>query len=100
MALGKHGEKASEFMEPYHEIRSHFSIFDAIPTIVKHQYILVRGEDQRITGIITASDLSEQFQTLSEPFLVLGEIENILRGMIADRFSNSDLIGARDPKDF
>jgi hypothetical protein len=99
IALSKTGDAAKDFMEPHQEIRSHFSIFDAIPIIVKNEYVLIRGDDQQITGIITATDLSEQFQLLSEPFLLLGEIENILRSMIADRFSNSDLIEVRDPND-
>jgi CBS domain-containing protein len=99
LALSKSGSCARDFMEPHHEIRSNFSIFDAIPVIVTHQYVLVRGEDNRISGIITASDLSEQFRLLAEPFLLLGEIENLLRGLIADRFSVTDLADARDLSD-
>ena len=99
LALSTPGTNARDFMEPHHEIRNHFSIFDAIPVIVSHQYVLVRGEDNRITGIITASDLSEQFRLLAEPFLLLGEIENFIRSMIADRFSVADLSDARDPSD-
>jgi CBS domain-containing protein len=99
LALSTPGTYARDFMEPHHEIRNHFSIFDAIPIIVSHQYVLVRGEDNRITGIITASDLSEQFRLLAEPFLLLGEIENFIRSMIADRFSVTDLSEARDPGD-
>jgi CBS domain-containing protein len=99
LALSSPGMYARDFMEPHHEIRNHFSIFDAIPIIVSHQYVLVRGEDSRITGIITASDLSEQFRLLAEPFLLLGEIENFIRSMIADRFSVSDLSDAHDPSD-
>ena len=100
LALSKlSGDAARNFMEPHHEIRSSFSIFDAIPIIVTHQYVLVRSEDNRISGIITASDLSEQFRLLAEPFLLLGEIENLLRGLIADRFSTEDLAGVRDPSD-
>jgi hypothetical protein len=100
LALAKtSGEIARHFMEPHHEIRSSLSIFDAIPIIVTHQYVLVRSEDNKISGIITASDLSEQFRLLAEPFLLLGEIENLLRGLIADRFSSDDLAGVRDPGD-
>jgi CBS domain-containing protein len=99
LALSKTGTHARDFMESHHEIRNHFSIFDAIPLIVSHQYVLVRGGDNRITGIITASDLSEQFRLLAEPFLLLGEIENFIRSMIADRFSVTDLVDARDPND-
>jgi hypothetical protein len=36
---------------------------------------------------------------LAEPFLLLGEIENLIRGMIGDRFSASDFASARDPND-
>jgi predicted transcriptional regulator len=99
LALATNGISASDFMEPHHEIRANFSMFDAIPIIVSHQYVLVRGDDNRISGIITASDLSEQFRVLTEPFLLLGEIENLIRGMIGDHFSNSDLACARDPTD-
>jgi CBS domain-containing protein len=100
LALSKPpGDAARSFMEPHHEIRSSFSIFDAIPIVVMHQYVLIRGEDNKISGIITASDLSDQFRLLAEPFLLLGEIENLLRGLIADRFSNADLIDGRDPND-
>src|SRR5215211_3807994 len=71
IALSKRDGAAQDFMESYQEIRSHFSLFDAIPIIIKHEYVLIRGDDQQITGIITATDLSEQFQLLSEPFLLL-----------------------------
>ncbi len=74
-------------MDGHHEIRAESSLFQAIPIIVEHQYVLVRGSDNRITGIVTASDLSLQFQQLAEPFLLLGEIENHIRRILGDNFS-------------
>jgi predicted transcriptional regulator len=90
-----------EFMEtPHREIRASASVFEAIPLIVAYEYLLVRGDDNRITGIITATDLSEQFRILAEPFLLLSEIENIVRTMIGDRgFTSSELSSVRDPGD-
>src|SRR3954464_12021021 len=38
-----------------------------------------------------------QFRQLTEPFLLLGEIENLLRNMIAPRFTLGELSVARDP---
>lgn len=100
LSLGKGGIYARELMDtPHQEIRADASLFQAIPTIVQYQYVLVRGIDGRITGIVTASDLSLQFQQLAEPFLLLGEIENHVRRIIADRFSNDELASARDPGD-
>jgi hypothetical protein len=61
--------------------------------------VLVRGLDQKITGIVTASDLSLQFQQLAEPFLLLGEIENHVRRVISQRFTLTELESAKDPTD-
>lgn len=97
LGLGKNAGPIREFMEPHHEIRSDFSIFDAIPIIVAHDYVLVRGDANKITGIITSSDLSMQFMALTEPFLLLSEIENLVRNMIADKFTIPEMITACDP---
>jgi hypothetical protein len=35
--------------------------------------------------------------TLTEPFLLLSEIENLIRNMIADRFTTAEMAAARDP---
>lgn len=99
LALGKNGTYARELMDLHQEIRADASLFQAIPIIIQHQYVLIRGSDNRITGIVTASDLSLQFQQLAEPFLLLGEIENHIRRIIANKFSAPELAGARDPGD-
>jgi CBS domain-containing protein len=99
LAMGKNCSVAREFMEQHPEIRFDASIISAIGIIAEHQYVLVRGHDQKITGIVTASDLSLQFQQLAEPFLLLGEIENHLRQVIGQRFTPTELKSAKDPTD-
>jgi hypothetical protein len=49
--------------------------------------------------VVTSSDLSLQFQQLTEPFLLLGEIENHIRKTIGNRFSLEELRQAGDPSD-
>jgi hypothetical protein len=99
LALGKNGHNVSDFMESHQEIKHDSSLFQAIPIIAQHTYVLVRGNDNRITGIITASDLNLQFQQLAEPFLLLDEIENHIRRILSDRFSTAELASVRDPND-
>lgn len=99
LALSKGGQYVKDLMDPHHEIRSTSSMFQAIPIIIQHQYVLVRGSDNRITGIVTASDLSLQFQQLAEPFLLLGEIENHIRRLLASKFTPNELAEAKDPSD-
>lgn len=62
-------------------------LFEAIATIARHGYVLVRGSDNTITGIVTATDLSLQFMQLAGPFLFVGEIEGYLRHLIHGKFT-------------
>lgn len=91
--------EAREIMLPAQEIRSDASLFDAVPIIVQHDYVLVRGPNAAITGIITASDLSNQFRSSSEPFLLISEIENLLRQIIGSRFTVEEIAQSKDPGD-
>jgi predicted transcriptional regulator len=96
LAVGKNQNGNEErfvrdFMETHQEIRANASLFAAIDVIVQQQYVLVRGLDQKVTGIVTATDLSLQFKQLTEPFLLLGEVENHLRKLLAHRFSQEEL---------
>ena len=81
-------------------VDSNRTLFDAISTIVEYGYVLVRDQrDKRITGIVTASDLSVQFQLLAEPFLLPREIELHVRRLLGDKLSTTDfdLLGSAAP---
>ncbi|PYX53393.1 MAG: hypothetical protein DMG76_25730 [Acidobacteria bacterium] len=61
--------------------------------------MLVRDpQDRRITGVVTASDLSLQFQQLAEPFLLLREIELHIRQLLQEKVLPEDLdwLGSAD----
>ena len=62
-------------------------LLDAIGDISEHGYVLVRGTDNTITGIVTASDMVHQFTQLASPFLVIGEIEGHLRRLVYKKFT-------------
>jgi CBS domain-containing protein len=99
LALGKTVTTVRECMRAHHEVSSVASLFQVIAQIVAHSYVLVRGEDQTITGIVTTADLSLQFQQLSEPFLLLSEIENHVRLLIDGRFTANELRSVEDSVD-
>jgi hypothetical protein len=48
---------------------------------------------------VTSSDLSVQFQALTEPFLLLSEVENDLRRIIQSKYQQEELQAAKDPAD-
>ena len=98
LALGQDCKSVRDCMEQAQEISIDASLFEAISTIEAHGYVLVRDQNA-ITGIITASDLSHQFVQLASPFLRIGEIENHLRRLIHDKFTPDELKSASDPHD-
>jgi hypothetical protein len=99
LALGQRCTEVHECMSPPQVIGAEESLFAAIEVIAQHQYVLVRTSDKRISGIVTSSDLSLQFQQLTEPFLLLGEIEQHIRQLIFEKFTADELKSVRDPSD-
>ncbi|MGF6873031.1 hypothetical protein OKW35_002503 [Paraburkholderia sp. MM5477-R1] len=81
------------------EVKESDSLFDVIRLIAAESYVLVRAADNRIKGIVTSTDLNLQFQQLSEPFLLLGEIENFVRSLIDGKFTGEQLREVRDGAD-
>ena len=93
MVLGCECEFVRNCMEPAQEIDKETPLFDAIGAITKHGYVLVRDKagGNVISGIVTASDLSNQFQNLAGPFLLAGEIEGHLRNLVHGKFTADQL---------
>ena len=82
-------------------VRLDDSILEAVEFIVRDDFVLVSDATKggEITGIVTTADLSELFRDLATPFLLLGEIENHLRGLLDGLFKPSELAAAqkKDP---
>lgn len=97
LALKRPCLSVSNCMEPAHIVGSDESLFSAISTIAAYDYVLVRGKDNKICGIVTASDFTDQFRKLAEPFLVVGEIEHGVRRLIHGKFTERELNDARAP---
>ena len=93
-------EQVRDAMERAEDVWDSDSLFDVMEKIIQRDYVFVRSSsDRKITGIVTATDLSEQFRGLSEPFLLLGRIEHQLRRLIQDKFDVQTLQAACDNND-
>ena len=90
----------SDAMEPGIVVKETDSLFEATAQIISNDFVFVASSpDNRIIGIVTATDLSEQFQTLSEPFLLIGQIENQIRKLMHGRFDLETLRAACNDND-
>jgi predicted transcriptional regulator len=68
-------------------------------TIASAGFVFVRDEHKRVCGIVTAADLSFQFVQMANPFLLVGEIERLLRTVIDEEMSGDDLAAYANPDD-
>lgn len=99
LALNKTSDVVRNLMDKqFPLIGSQTSLFKAIPTIIENDFVLVKNEENNISGIVTASDLSGQFQQLTEPFLLVGEVENHLRQMLS-KLDKEDIISCIDVRE-
>jgi CBS domain-containing protein len=81
-------------------LRHDTPLWKAIRIIAEKDVVLVKNAAKEIIGLVSTYDIAVEYHSLSEPFLLLGEIENNLRQLIArSKYPLSVLEAAKDPKD-
>ena len=73
-------------------------LLDAVSIILENQFVLVQGADKSLCGIVTLTDISARFLTVSEPFILLEQIENHIRQILDGRFLVNELMEYCDYK--
>ncbi|MFJ4045781.1 HPP family protein [Microbacterium sp. NPDC089987] len=78
-----------EIMQPATGVDLHSDLFANIGPVVKYDFVAVtyRG---RLAGIVTATDLTEQFEDLAVPFLAIGRCERELKRVAKAKFTSVD----------
>src|SRR5690554_884790 len=66
-------------------------LLEAIKTVIAKDFVLVQKRDKTLSGIVTIADISTQFLVLTEPFLILEQIENLIRVLLDEKFLVDDL---------
>ena len=87
------GDKVRHFMDDSPQIiDGRRPLFEAVGIISNHGYVLVRGHDNSISGIVTISDINSQLLQLTEAFLLIREIEGHVRTIIHCRFTREEVL--------
>ena len=98
-ASGTNIERVNQCMIDAQIIMQSDSMFEAVDRVLKYGFVLVRNQRQEISGIITPYDVASQFQDLTQPYLLVGEIERLLRNLIAEKFTLDDIRKVQDGGD-
>jgi CBS domain-containing protein len=92
----------SDATVPASEARYDQDLFEILPVLADAEFVFVRDETNRLAGIVTTSDVALAYRELATPFLLIGEIDQLLRWLISRTFSLNDIVvccdadGARD----
>lgn len=66
-------------------------LIQAIEIVKKHDFAVVLAKDKSLYGIVTVSDVTTQFISETEPFVLLSELESHLRNLLRDKILVEDL---------
>ena len=91
LSLGLECNFVRDCMEPPIEFPGDQPLLEVINEIAEHGYALVRDDANIISGIVTGSDVFNRFRQLSQPFLLIGEIEGRLRNLMRGHFTSDKL---------
>lgn len=84
LSMGAKSRNVKDLMEDkVFPLPSTTSLFKALSFIIENDYALIHNIKKEICGIVTASDLSLQFKKLTEPFLLVNEIEMHIRSILS-----------------
>lgn len=99
LGLAVPGQHVKDFTDPVRVVDDDSSLNEAITIVSREGCVLVKAADKSISGIVTVADLTLEYQKLSLPFLLIGEIENFIRKLISGRYSKAELSRARLQED-
>lgn len=78
-ARGNAENEVRYHMEKPHTVSLHSTLLEAMELVSRHDAVLVLDGARNVTGIVTIEDLNREFVRLTEPFLVVAQLEHQLR---------------------
>ncbi|MEA4991702.1 hypothetical protein SDC9_28500 [bioreactor metagenome] len=92
LALGEKSKLVSGYVDKNISLISKDTpLLEAIKIVGERTFVVVQDVDKTLCGIITSSDISFQFFNMTEPFLLLDQIENQIRRMLNGKILEEDI---------
>jgi CBS domain-containing protein len=79
------------------EVRFDQELVDVLSDLVAHDFLFVRNQANEIAGIVTTADVVLEYGELATPFLLIGELDRLLRRLISQTFQVSEVQAACPP---
>jgi CBS domain-containing protein len=78
------------------EVRYDQDLIEILPTLADKEFVFVRDATNTPCGIVTTADVALAYGKLATPFLLIGEIDQLLRWLVARTFTIEDVVACCD----
>jgi CBS domain-containing protein len=99
IAYARHANPNAKFAEaiiPTHEARYDQELVEVLPDLETWDFVCVRDEKNAVAGIVTTADVARKYRELSTPFILIGELDQVLRQLVSRTFSLEDVTSLCD----
>jgi CBS domain-containing protein len=109
VAQARHASPSATFADAIvraHEVRYDQELVDVLPILEAADFVFVRNEENKVAGILTTADVAHKYGETATPFILIGEIDRLLRYVISrtvdldDVRKLCDLDGRRNLRSF
>jgi CBS domain-containing protein len=73
-------------------------LFEVLPDLQKRGFLFVRDENNAVAGIVTVADVAGRYGEMANPFILIGDLDRLLRRLIARKIVMADVIRICDPE--
>jgi hypothetical protein len=90
IARARHANTHATFAEAIVDARDakyDQDLIDLLPELYIWDFVFVRNQKDEIAGIVTTADVVKVYQELATPFFLIGELDQVLRQVIAKSFT-------------
>ncbi len=109
IAYARHANPNASFADaiiPVREARYDQDLVEVLSDLETWDFVFVRDEKNAVAGIVTTADVVGKYRELSTPFILIGELDQVLRRLISRTFSLEEVTslcdadGSRSVKSF
>jgi CBS domain-containing protein len=90
IAYSRHANENATFADaiiPPRVARYDQELIEVLPELEAWDFVFVRDEMGKVAGIVTTADVVGTYRELSTPFILLGELDQVLRQIISKTFT-------------
>jgi len=99
IAYARHASPNASFADaiiPAREARYDQELVEVLPDLETWDFVFVRDEKNAVAGIVTTADVVGKYRELSTPFILIGELDQVLRQLISRTFTLEEVTSLCD----